>query len=200
MQKAVEVLAQPDGKSKLQIAAKEGLLRPDLSKRGPIRSVFDGRYRFTRYFSPRQHNSPKSLEDLFRLNDVELFDLQNDALETRNLATDTRRNVDVLEAMNAKLNALLDAEVGEDVGQMLSGGRGCGAGRDGRGEGRLIRPERGVARTRRAHAATLRVRETDAALQAASGRRSKRIVSRSPSSHVASPFTFRTWSTPATWE
>jgi len=122
MQKAVEVLAQPDGKSKLQIAAKEGLPRPDLSKRGPIRSVFDGRYRFTRYFSPRQHNSPKSLEDLFRLNDVELFDLQNDPLETRNLATDTRRNVDVLEAMNAKLNALLDAEVGEDVGQMLSGG------------------------------------------------------------------------------
>ncbi len=44
-------------------------------KRGAIRSVFDGRYQFTRYFSPKQHNRPTSLEALFKLNDVELFDL-----------------------------------------------------------------------------------------------------------------------------
>lgn len=29
---------------------------------------------------------------------------------------------DILEAMNAKLNALIQKEVGEDVGQMLPGG------------------------------------------------------------------------------
>ena len=37
--------------------------------------------------------------------------------------------VSELEAMNAKLNALIDQEVGEDVGQMLPGGvdGGCQA-------------------------------------------------------------------------
>jgi arylsulfatase len=122
MRKAVELAQQPDGKARLKIAAQEGTLRPDLSKRGAIRSVFDGRYQFTRYFSPRQHNRPTSLDALFALNDVELFDHGNDPLETRNLALDRRRSADLLEAMNAKLNALVDAEVGEDVGQMLPGG------------------------------------------------------------------------------
>jgi hypothetical protein len=86
MHKALEVMAQPDGKAKLKVAAKEGRLRPDLSKRGAIRSVFDGRYQFTRYFSPLQHNRPTSLEVLVRLNDVELFDHEKDPLEIRNLA------------------------------------------------------------------------------------------------------------------
>ena len=122
MRKAVELLNQPDGKAKLQIAAREGTLRPDLGKRGAIRSVFDGRYQFTRYFSPKQHNRPTSLEALFARNDVELFDLDKDPLEARNLALDRSRNAELIEAMNAKLNALVDAEVGEDVGQMLPGG------------------------------------------------------------------------------
>jgi len=29
---------------------------PDVMKRGAVRSVYDGRYVFTRYFSPKQHN------------------------------------------------------------------------------------------------------------------------------------------------
>jgi hypothetical protein len=84
--------------------------------------VFDGRYRFSRYFSPKQHNRPTSLEALFILNDVELFDVESDPLGQRNLAVDPGRHRDLLEAMNAKLNALIDQEVGEDVGQMLPGG------------------------------------------------------------------------------
>jgi arylsulfatase len=51
-----------------------------------------------------------------------LFDLQTDPLELSNLAMDPRKHGDVLEAMNAKLNALIDKEVGEDIGQMLPGG------------------------------------------------------------------------------
>jgi arylsulfatase len=97
-------------------------MRPDLSKRGAIRSVYDGRYRFARYFSPKQHNRPASVEALFKLNDVELYDVERDPLERNNLAMDRDRHDQLLEAMNAKLNALIDREVGEDVGQMLPGG------------------------------------------------------------------------------
>ena len=122
MEKVVAMLQQPDGKAKLEEAVKAGALRPDLTKRGAIRSVFDGRYKFARYFSPRQHNRPTSLEALFKLNDLELFDLENDPLERNNLALDKNKSGTLLEQMNAKLNALIDQEVGEDVGQMLPGG------------------------------------------------------------------------------
>jgi len=101
---------------------KEAGLRPNMMKRGAIRSVFDGRYQFTRYFSPKQHNRPTSIEELFELNDVELFDHQNDPNEVENLALDRGKNADLIMAMNAKLNRLIDEEVGEDVGQMLPGG------------------------------------------------------------------------------
>jgi arylsulfatase len=121
MEKVVAMLQQPDGKAKLQSAAQEGRMRPDLTKRGAIRGVYDGRYRFARYFSPKQHNRPASVEALFKLNEVELYDVERDPLETNNLAVDAAKNRELLEAMNGKLNTLIDREVGEDVGQMLPG-------------------------------------------------------------------------------
>ncbi len=96
-------------------------IRPDLLKRGAIRTVYDGRYKFSRYFSPEEHHMPRSLEELFALNDVELFDLESDPQETENLALEDRAQGDLLLAMNDKLNALIEDEVGEDVGQMLPG-------------------------------------------------------------------------------
>jgi arylsulfatase len=119
MARAVATMSQLEGRSKLQAAVKDGTLKADLGKRGAIRSVFDGRYQFARYFSPKQHHRPTTLDELFRLNDVELFDLQRDPHELHNLALDRRRHGDLLLAMNTKLNTLVDAEVGEDLGQML---------------------------------------------------------------------------------
>ncbi len=103
-----------------QIAAQG--FTPDFSKRGAIRSVFDGRYKFTRYFSPKEHNQPKTLEGIFKLNDVELFDLVEDPLEMNNLAIDPKKHGDLLLAMNGKMNLLLETELDEiDDGGFLPG-------------------------------------------------------------------------------
>ena len=120
--KARKLLDLPGGKAKLAENLKASGLKIDLTKRGAIRAVYDGRYSFARYYSPKQHNRPTSIEALFKLNDVELFDLQSDSNEMKNLALDPKKNGNLLEAMNAKLNAVIDREVGEDVGQMLPGG------------------------------------------------------------------------------
>ncbi len=93
--------------------------RPDLSRRGAVRSVFDGRYTFARYFAPTQHHRPTTLEQLTGLNDLELYDLRNDPAEMRNLAAKPSKHADLIMAMNAKLNALIDKEIGPDKGQML---------------------------------------------------------------------------------
>jgi hypothetical protein len=100
-------------------------VRPDLMKRGALRSVYDGRYSFTRYFSPKQHNRPTTLEALRRLNDLELYDTQSDPLEMNNLAVGNA-NLELVLAMNDRLNRLIEAEVGEDRGQMLPGGIDAG--------------------------------------------------------------------------
>jgi len=93
--------------------------KPNLTKRGSLRTIVDGRYKFTRYFAPLQHNSPKSLEDLYRYNDVELFDLQNDPAEMQNLAMTEGENMELVTTMNAKLNALIQDEIGQDNGREL---------------------------------------------------------------------------------
>jgi arylsulfatase len=105
---------------------KEAGIVPDLRKRGAIRSLFDGRYVYARYFSPKQHNRPTSLEQIRAFNDVELYDTQVDPLEANNLAAGARPNNELLLAMNDKLNRLIDTEVGEDRGDMLPGGIDAG--------------------------------------------------------------------------
>ena len=92
-----------------------------MKKRGAIRSVYDGQYKLSRYFSPQEHHVPKTLEQLFAINDIELFDLNHDPFEMKNLAVDRNKFGDLLLAMNNKLNTLIEQEVGEDIGQMLPG-------------------------------------------------------------------------------
>ena len=93
--------------------------RPNLSKRGAIPSVFDGQYKLNRYFSPLEHHTPKTIEQLFFNNDIELDDLHSDPLEMKTLALNRNKYGDIIQMMNAKLNALIEHEVGEDIGQML---------------------------------------------------------------------------------
>jgi arylsulfatase A-like enzyme len=93
--------------------------RPNLKKRGAIRSVYDGQYKFSRYFSPLEHHRTKNIDQLFANNDVELFDLIKEPLEMNNLAINRKEYGDLILTMNNKLNLLIEHEVGEDIGQML---------------------------------------------------------------------------------
>ena len=112
----LSVLKAPDGG--IRKAIKQGT-RPNLKKRGSLRSVFDGRYKFTRYFSPTEHNQPSSLEELYAANDIELFDLAEDPQEMNNLALRKSENEDLVLSMNQKLQKRIQEEIGEDDGREL---------------------------------------------------------------------------------
>lgn len=106
------------GKKPIAQMIKEGY-RPDMTKRGSVRTVFDGRHKFSRYFAPADRNSPKTIEELYKWNDVELFDLQSDPEEVKNLAANQRANSNLIMAMNAKLEAIIKAEIGKDDGREM---------------------------------------------------------------------------------
>jgi arylsulfatase A-like enzyme len=95
----------------------------DLSLRGAIRSVFDGRYKYSRYFSPKEHNLPWTVDEVYAKNDVELFDLECDPNEVHNLARTqedlTDETEELLLTMNEKMNKLIRYEVGMDDGSCL---------------------------------------------------------------------------------
>jgi len=98
--------------------ARQGF-KPDMKKRGTLRTMFDGRYKFTRYFSPLDHNMPKTVDEVFAWNDVELYDLANDPQEMTNLAMDRAANAALIGELNAKLDAAIKREMGKDDGREL---------------------------------------------------------------------------------
>jgi arylsulfatase len=91
-----------------------GEIRPEWRKRGFLRAYSDERYTFGRYFSPLDPNRPRDLDALFARNDVLLYDRASDPGELTNLATGPAHPPD-LEKYNRKLEALITAEIGEDV-------------------------------------------------------------------------------------
>ena len=92
---------------------------PDFDNRMSIRSIFDGRYRFARYFSPARFNTPGSLEQLFAMNDVEIYDHLNDPEEMDNLALDPKGNGDLIVTLNQETNRHIAEEVGIDDDSFL---------------------------------------------------------------------------------
>ncbi len=110
--------AKAAGKNPAVALVKEGY-KPDLKKRGSVRTVFDGRYKFSRYFSPLDRNRPTTMEELYKWNDVELFDLSTDPEEMVNLAADQTGNRDLILTMSSKLEAMIKAEIGVDDGREL---------------------------------------------------------------------------------
>jgi arylsulfatase len=110
--------ARASGKDPKAEMARTGF-KPNLKKRGTVRSIFDGRYTFSRYFSPLEHHVPRGVDELYRYNDLELYDRQNDPSEAANLAADRARNGDLVLEMSAKLEAAIRAEIGVDDGREL---------------------------------------------------------------------------------
>jgi arylsulfatase len=94
-------------------------LQSKLKKRGFMSFAFDGQYKFVRYYAPDNFNMPVTLEQILRDNDLQLFDLRNDPLETSNLALDPEKNKDLILRMNALLNELMANEVGKNDGSFL---------------------------------------------------------------------------------
>jgi len=92
--------------------------RPNVRKRSAIRSIFDGRYKYSRYFNSQDHNQPKTVAEIYEANDVELYDLKMDPNEMKNLAYNSQKS-DLLISMNNKLNTLIKREVGVDDGSFL---------------------------------------------------------------------------------
>jgi arylsulfatase len=89
---------------------------PNLEKREMFRGIFDGRYKLVRYFGLGHYNLPASVNQLLADNDAALYDLLVDPEEMNNLAnpTNPKYSEELLSTMNQKLNALIDAEIGED--------------------------------------------------------------------------------------
>jgi arylsulfatase A-like enzyme len=96
------------------------LSEANLTKRGLLAVAFDGRYKFGRYYAPTACNTPRTMEDIFANNDVQLFDLQNDPQEVHNLAVDRDANGALILRMNALLNDLMLKEVGPSDCELLT--------------------------------------------------------------------------------
>jgi arylsulfatase len=90
-----------------------------LDKRGFLAFVFDGRYKLGRFYAPNGFNTPKTLEQLFKHNDVQVFDLKEDPDEMRNLALDPNKNRELILRLNGLLNEFMAREVGPNDGSFL---------------------------------------------------------------------------------
>lgn len=91
----------------------------DLNKKGFLSFIFDGRYKFARYYAPNAFNTPQTLEDILKYNEIQLFDLKTDPNERQNLALAPEKNKALILRMNNLLNEMIAKEVGVNDGRFL---------------------------------------------------------------------------------
>lgn len=98
-------------------------IRVDLNKKGYLRGIITEDYKFGRYFSPLNFNTPTDIESLYADNEVEMYLMGSD--ETENLAWPMGANEELVKVYNEKLNSLIRREIGVDDGRetnMFKGG------------------------------------------------------------------------------
>ncbi len=98
-----------------------GSLMTNLSNRALHRGIFDGRYKFARYFAADSHHVPLSLEQLKKHNDLELYDTWHDPNEMQNLAQGEQVDWSLIASLNDQTNRLIEKEIGSDFGSEMLG-------------------------------------------------------------------------------
>ncbi len=86
----------------------------DLSHRGFVRAVYDGEHRLARWFAPNAFHSPADVAAMFAANDVELLRAGHGTESDTPIDAAAPENAAVLEALRAKLEALIARELGAD--------------------------------------------------------------------------------------
>ncbi len=96
-------------------------LAQPIDKRAMLRGIHTGRYKFGRYFAPSEHHVPTDWEMLTGHNDLELYDLDADPDEMKNLAVDAEGHKDLILDLNERLNKAIEIEIGTDDGREYPG-------------------------------------------------------------------------------
>ncbi|HEX4012887.1 MAG TPA: sulfatase-like hydrolase/transferase [Candidatus Cybelea sp.] len=104
----------------LESTHQPSIAKAKLTNRGLVSFAFDGRYKFGRYYAATAFNTPATLEEILKDNDVQLFDLHADPHEMHNLALAPERNREAILRMNRLLNDLIASEVGANDGAFLA--------------------------------------------------------------------------------